>query len=162
MLVFGVEYTSSTTSAVARAVRQGVKMNMLMQRLGQCFSAGSLGGLANSLALWGLGAVGVTAAMGVSVSPSLSAAWLYPRLVWGGIWGFLFLLPICRQNWWLRGVLFGLGPALVQLLVVFPLKADKGYLGLDLGTLTPLVVLIVNLVWGLVASWAITQMSNDE
>jgi len=38
------------------------------------------------------------------------------------------------------------------LLVVFPIKAKKGYLGLELGTLTPLFVVFFNLVWGVVTS----------
>jgi hypothetical protein len=37
----------------------------------------------------------------------------------------------------------------VQLFVVFPLKAGKGYMGLDLGTLTPLLVFIFNAIWGI-------------
>jgi len=53
-----------------------------------------------------------------------------------------------------RGLLFGLGPACVQLLIVFPYKAEKGMAGLALGEMTPLVVVFVNLVWGVVAAVA--------
>ena len=115
------------------------------------FAAGALGGLANSLTLWVLGELGVTHALGVAIAPSLSPGWLYPRIVWGGLWGWLFVLPLA-MGWVRRGLLLSLGPSLVQLLVVFPIKAGKGYLGLDLGTLTPLLVLFVNGVWGVVAS----------
>ena len=38
-------------------------------------------------------------------------------------------------------------------LVVFPMKLGVGVLGQDLGTLTPLLVLTFNAVWGLVAAW---------
>ncbi len=115
------------------------------------FAAGALGGIANSLTLWLLGELGVTHALGVSIAPSLSPVWLYPRIVWGGLWGFLFVLPL-SMGWVRRGLLLGLAPSLVQLLVVFPVKAGKGYLGLEFGTLTPLIVLCVNAVWGVVAS----------
>ena len=50
------------------------------------FAAGCLGALANSLAVWLFGDLGITKLLGVSISPSLTAGWLYPRIVWGGIW----------------------------------------------------------------------------
>lgn len=119
------------------------------------FSAGALGGLANSLAVWLFGVLGITAAFGVAIGPALTPAWLYPRLVWGGIWGFLFLSPAPAVGWWLRGLIFSLGPTLAQLLVVFPIKTEAGVLGLGAGTLTPIFVLIFNAVWGLVAAFAL-------
>lgn len=136
---------------------------MKLREIAIAFSAGAAGGLANSLAVWIFGLVGVTALLGVAIAPGLSAAWLYPRIVWGGIWGFLFALPIGRENWILRGVYFSLGPSFVQMLLVFPLQADKGLLGLDLGLATPVFVLFFNLVWGLTASliFEFTTKSRD-
>jgi hypothetical protein len=51
-----------------------------------------------------------------------------------------------------KGLVLSLGPSLVQLFWVFPMKAGKGVMGLELGTLTPLLVLIFNAVWGLAAA----------
>ena len=120
-------------------------------RLSLVFAAGCLGGLVNSLAVWLSGMYGITSAIGVKIAPQLSAAWLYPRIVWGGIWGFLFLLPLLRRKLLIQGLIFSLGPTLVQLFVVFP-KAHKGMMGLDLGTLTPLAVVVFNAVWGVTAA----------
>ena len=117
-------------------------------------SAGALGGLANGLVVWFLGAAGMTAALGVAIAPEMTPAWLYPRLVWGGLWGGLLLLPLLSNAPLKRGLLFGLGPACVQLFIVFPYKAEKGMAGLALGEMTPLVVVFVNLVWGVVAAIA--------
>jgi hypothetical protein len=116
------------------------------------FAAGALGGLANSLALWLFGALGITHLLGVAIAPKFTPAWLYPRLVWGGLWGFLFLLPFPRLTYPSRGLIYSLGPSLVQLFIVFPLAAHKGVAGLELGYLTPLFVLFFNAVWGLVAA----------
>ena len=88
-------------------------------------------------------------ALGVKIAPKLTPAYLYPRIVWRGIWGFLFLLPTLRQTIIARGLLYSLGPSLVMLFVVFPMKAKKGMLGLDLGNLTPVLVLFFNAVWGM-------------
>lgn len=116
------------------------------------FAAGCFGGLLNSLAVWICGELGITAALGVKIAPKLSAPWLYPRLVWGGIWGVLFLLPLMKRQFIARGLLFSLGPTLVQLFVVFPMKANKGIMGLDLGMLTPAFVIVFNAIWGLSAA----------
>jgi len=117
------------------------------------FAAGALGAVANSLVVWIFGQLGISQLLGVSIAPTLSPAWLYPRVVWGGLWGFLFILPVLPHTWLQRGLLLSLGPSLVQLFVVFPLKAKKGVLGLELGILTPVLVLVFNAVWGVVASW---------
>jgi hypothetical protein len=122
------------------------------KRLSLVFAAGAAGGLANSIALWTAGTSGLTAALGVRIEPSLTPEWLYPRLVWGGLWGLLFLLPLASQRWVAQGLALGLLPALVQLFVIFPQRTPAGTLGLELGTLTPLVVLAANAVWGLAAS----------
>lgn len=124
-------------------------MRNLSKNISMVFAAGCLGGLVNSLAVWIFGDLGINAALGVKIAPALTPQWLYPRIVWGGIWGLLFLLPLMRSRILSRGIIFSLGPTLVQLFVVFPLKAGKGYMGLDLGTLTPLLVFIFNAIWGI-------------
>ena len=127
-------------------------MNNLARKTSLVFAAGCLGGLLNSLAVWSFGEFGITAALGVKIAPNLTPAWLYPRLVWGGIWGLLFLLPMLSTRIWSRGFIFSLGPTLVQLFVVFPMKAHKGAMGLDLGHLTPLFVILFNAIWGWTAA----------
>jgi hypothetical protein len=126
-------------------------MNLSMRSLSLIFAAGCWGALWNSLAVWLCGLLRITSALGVHIAPPLTPAFLYPRLVWGGIWGVLFLIPLGRQSFPVRGLIFSLGPTLAQLFWVFPLKAHKGVLGLELGTLTPLFVLFYNAIWGLAA-----------
>lgn len=127
-------------------------MSNLARKISLVFAAGCLGGLVNSLAVWIFGDFGISAALGVKIAPALSPAWLYPRLVWGGIWGLLFLLPLLQTRIWSRGFIFSLGPTLVQLFVIFPMKAHKGAMGLDLGLLTPLLVVVFNAIWGWTAA----------
>lgn len=123
-------------------------MNQLLHKMLLVYAAGCAGGLANSIVLWLFGLLGITGALGVNIAPSLTPSWLYPRVVWGGLWGFLFLLPYLRLSCFMRGLLFSIGPSLVQLFIVFPLMLNKGLLGLDLGALTPLFVLLFNAIWG--------------
>ena len=126
-----------------------------MKKLLIFFAAGCLGALANSIAVWLFGDLGITSSLGVSIAPSLSADWLYPRIVWGGIWGLLFILPTLQSKLFLKGTVLSLFPTAVQLFVVFPLKAKKGMAGLELGLYTPLFVLFFNWIWGFVTALAI-------
>jgi hypothetical protein len=107
----------------------------------------------NSVALWALGATGITEVLGVRMAPTFTPQWLYPRLVWGGMWGMLFLIPVLRRSIVKRGFLFSLGPTVVQLFVVFPEKAGLGVMGLELGTLTPAFVVLLNAIWGICAAF---------
>ncbi len=120
--------------------------------LAVCFCAGLLGGLGNSLLAWLFGQWGITALLQVQFAPELTPAWLYPRLVWGGIWGLLYFLlighPRSRQGWIRKGLWLSLLPSAVQLLLIFPDQPGAGYLGLELGQAMPLLVLVLNAFWG--------------
>jgi len=126
-------------------------MEVSYKNISLVFVAGFLGGLVNGLCIWGSGALGVPQALGVKLAPALTASWLYPRLVWGGLWAFLFLLPLRRWPYAVRGLLYSLGPSLVTFFIVLPLQAQKGVFGFQLGYLTPLFVLFYNGIWGFVA-----------
>lgn len=126
-----------------------------MKKLLIFFAAGCFGALANSVTVWAFGHFGITAAFDVSIAPSLTASWLYPRIVWGGIWGLLFILPMMQSRLLVKGVILSLFPTLIQLFVVFPLKANAGIGGIELGLLTPLFVIAFNLIWGVATAFMI-------
>lgn len=113
------------------------------------FAAGCLGALIQCLVMWLLSRYGITHSSHVSLPGSISPAWLYPRIVWGGLWGFLFLLPILTSSVFARSFVIALIPAGVQLFIIYPLYEHKSVAGLSLGLLTPFVVLFSYWVWAL-------------
>ena len=125
-------------------------MTKLLRRTSVYFSAGAVGGLANGVCVWFFGSAGITSGLDVKIAPALTPEMLYHRVVWGGIWGLAFLLPLAVRSPFLRGRLYCLGPTCVQLFIVCP-DAGRGMMGLELGTLTPGFVLFFNAVWGLAA-----------
>jgi hypothetical protein len=127
-------------------------MRQFLDRAAMSFAAGAFGALVAGVAVWAAGAYRLTARLGVAIAPALTAGWLQPRLVWGGLWGFLFLLPL-QGRWWLRGLVVSLAPSAFQLLYVFPHETGDGVFGLRLGALTPVFVLATNAIWGLAAAW---------
>ena len=126
-----------------------------MKKLLIYFAAGCLGALANSVALWLSGRYGINSSLGVSLAPALTPNWLYPRIVWGGMWGVLFVLPIIPSRPLIKGAVLSLFPTAFQLFIVFPFMAHKGAAGLALGYYTPLLVLFFNWVWGFVTALTI-------
>jgi hypothetical protein len=128
-----------------------MSMSGLLRTMSLVFAAGALGGLTNSLVVWLFGEYGIAQSLGVHIAPSLTPAWLYPRIVWGGIWGGLFLLPLLKRSVFLEGIILSLGPTLVQLFVIFP-RSGAGTMGMQLGALTPALVLFYNIVWGVTAA----------
>jgi|SRR6056297_2237503 len=134
-----------------------------VKKISLVFSAGCLGGFLNSIVVWLFGRVGISEALGVSITPAMTPPWLYPRIVWGGLWGILFLLPILKGHPWWKGFVLSLGPTFIQLFIIFPIKAQKGLMGMDLGTMTPLIVVFFNAVWGITAIyWLILANENGQ
>jgi hypothetical protein len=117
-----------------------------------CFCAGLLGALANSGVAWLAGTAGLPQWSGVNLAPDWTGAWIYPRLVWGGLWGMVFSVtvssPRSRKQWMRKGLWVSLLPSAWQLFYIFPNRTAFGILGLGLGTLTPIFVILYNLVWG--------------
>lgn len=127
-------------------------MHAALRALAVGYAAGAVGALANSLALVAAADAGLLRALGVAIAPPLALSWLYPRLVWGGLFGLGLALPWPSGRWVRRGLWLSLAPTAVQLLVIFPWRTGQGLLGLELGAATPLVVVAANAVWGVVAS----------
>ncbi|WP_096625974.1 hypothetical protein [Calothrix sp. NIES-3974] len=120
-----------------------------MRNMSLTFASGCFGGIINSMIVWLSGTVGITQLFGVAIAPHLTSTWLYQRIVWGGLWGLLFLLPIWKKKYFYRGLMGSLFPTLVQLLIIFPLQAKKGIMGVELGRLTPVLVTFFNFIWGI-------------
>lgn len=113
--------------------------------------AGIIGGIFNSIGIWGFGVLGINQALGFNMEPALSIPWLMPRLISSGLWGLLFLLPFWRDNLIKKGIILSFGPLLFMLFLVFP-KMGAGVMGLKLGNTAPAFALVFTLVWGITAA----------
>lgn len=113
------------------------------------FAAGCLGALVQCVVMWLFSRYGITHSFHVNLPGSIAPAWLYPHIVWGGLWGFLFLLPILTSSILVRSVVIALIPAGVELLIIYPIYEGRGMAGLSLGMLTPFLVLFFYWIWSL-------------
>lgn len=124
----------------------------MIRKISGAFTGGAIGGLVDSINITLLGKLGISDLLGVTMKPEFTAPWLYQRMVWGGIWMLPLLLPLWKKQTVLRGCLFSLLPSAMMLFMVLP-GMGKGVLGLGFGTLTPVVVIGLNLIYGIVGAY---------
>lgn len=130
-----------------------------MKNILSCLGAGALGAFFMCLAMWLSTRYGITHSLGVAIQGSIAPEWMYPRIVWGGVWGLLFLIPLFASNILARSFVMALIPTLVQLFIIYPYYQGKGVAGLNLGVLAPFVVFFFFWVWSLVTSM-ILRLAN--
>lgn len=124
----------------------------MLTRAAIYYAAASLGGLAVVLTAWALGELGVPDALGVAIKPKLELGWIYRAVVWGGLWGLIFLLPLRISPLWLKGALLTLAPVLAAFVYFIPMRGGAMF-ALDKGALAPLYIYAFNLPWGLVTAY---------
>jgi hypothetical protein len=132
---------------------------VILRKLSGAFTGGVLGGLLDSFNIWAMGIVGISDLIGIGMKPEFTAPWVYQRMIWGGLWMLLLLLPVLKQRIALRGMLFSLLPSAMMLFVVLP-SMGKGMFGLGFGTLMPVVVVGLNFLYGIVASYWYAKASS--
>ena len=123
----------------------------MVRRLAIFYAGGAAGAVANGVAVWLVAAAGVLTAIGVSIAPAFTWTWLSHRMLWGGLWG-LALASVPRRvlgggSLVRSALLFSLVPSAAQLFYFSPVRG-AGWLGLELGLPTPLVVMAANGIWG--------------
>lgn len=123
----------------------------MIRKVSAAFTGGVLGAFVDSFNIWFMGKIGISDLIGLSMKPDFTAPWLYQRMVWGGIWMLLLLLPLLKKKVLLRGCLFSLLPSAMMLFMVLP-EMGKGMMGLGFGAVTPVVVIGLNCIYGIVAS----------
>lgn len=124
----------------------------LIRNISGAFTGGALGGLLDSFNIWAMGKTGISDAIGITMKPEFTGPWVYKRMIWGGIWMLLLLIPLMANRVLVRGMLISLLPSAMMLFVVFP-AMGKGVYGLGFGTLMPVVVIVLNGIYGAFASY---------
>ncbi len=126
-------------------------MKIIRQASG-AFTGGALGALLDSFNIWAMGKIGISDLLGITMKPEFTAPWAYKRMIWGGIWMLVLLLPLIKKRLILRGMAASLLPSAMMLFMVLP-EMGKGLFGLGFGNLMPLVVIGLNFIYGIFASY---------
>lgn len=123
-----------------------------LNALSRGFTAGAVGAVANVIFVVLAGMTGIIAAMGIDFPVPPLLAFLYKQVVWGGLFGLLFAAPFVKGSWIVRGLMVGLIASLAALFIFLPM-AGAGMAGVNAGAMIPVLALIANSIWGLVAAW---------
>jgi hypothetical protein len=129
----------------------------LSARLGLGLLGGALGGLTAVAMRWLLSAVGVAGLFGVQLAVDWSGPGFLAHLGTAALWGMVLgiLYPhVPGRTAAGKGAAFSLVPSLYLLLKVYPFDMDLGWFGMELGGLTLVFVIGLNVLWGLVAGGA--------
>lgn len=132
----------------------------MLSRAALFYAAASVGGLMVGLTVVLLAQIGVADALGVAIKPKLELPWLYKLMVWGGIWGLIFLVPLKIKPLWLKALIFTLAPVLALLAYFIPASGGALF-ALDKGALAPVYLYVVNTIWGLVTVYLGRALGAD-
>jgi len=115
--------------------------------------AGAFGACILALASAVLNALQIQELLGLPPPPTPESylPQFYRIVVWGGIWGLLFAVPLMNRAWWLKGIVIGLVATLAILLYFNPAVTTP--------PMRLVYVLILNSIWGLAAGawWALVS-----
>jgi hypothetical protein len=86
------------------------------------FGAGAFGAFILALVAGVLNALRIQELIGLPPPPTPESYLpiLYRAIVWGGIWGLLFVVPVLNRAWWLKGMIIGTLATLAILLYFNP------------------------------------------
>ncbi|MEN8141496.1 MAG: hypothetical protein ABFR97_09770 [Thermodesulfobacteriota bacterium] len=124
----------------------------VIRNVSGAFTGGCVGSLLDSFGIWLLANLGLLELLGISMKSGFSTYWLYKRVIWGGIWMLLLLLPFMKGKIILRGMILSLVPSMIMIFNLVP-AMGSGVAGLGHGRLMPVVVLLLNFIYGIFASY---------
>ena len=134
----------------------------MIRRFAAAYFGGALGAVVVTLVLWGAARTGLLKEIDVAWRTSLS--WehsIAPNLLLGSLWGLG--LPLLRSripNLVRACLLLSMAPAMAQLFYWMP-RAGHGMLGVELGALTPVVILVASLLWGYTLSQGVARVESS-
>src|SRR5262249_49041017 len=127
----------------------------ILRQLTLGFGAGAFGACILSLVIFVLGRFGLPERFGVAMPPFDLPAF-YRVVVWGGIWGFLFVVPVMSRLWWLKGIIIGL-IATAAAAFFFSPELGRG------PAMLLVYAVVINAIWGVAAGfWFVTTAGNKK
>lgn len=117
----------------------------VFRRLSLAFAAGGVGVIVLIAFLWLLRESGAMASLGLKMPAPKLPDFLYSRIVWGGIWAFLFVLPVMTRQWLLRGLVVGVLASLASIFYFNPAWKSAPFTFV-------IVIFVANSIWGVAAS----------
>ena len=123
-----------------------------MKKLCRAFGAGCIGAMVSSFAFWLFAQSGILHAANCGMRPRHNHYWPYMSIVLGGFYALLMLIDWGPKRPVQRGLLYSLFPSLIFLTFILPQYMHSGYFGVRQGYITPLFVLAIFAIWGIITA----------
>lgn len=125
-------------------------MSSLLKNISIYFTAGVIGTLIKTFVVIFIARHGLHSILSSSVVFSTSQFHIYRALIFGGLWGLCFFLPI-KNIFLLKGIVISIIYSAFLLLYYFPVVANDGIFASDYGGLAWIYIVFINLIWGVFA-----------
>lgn len=125
-------------------------MRQTCKKISLLFAAGCLAAFIVSLLAWLSGLLEIPSHFHVKMTPTLTIEWLFMRTIWGGVFAWLFFLPMMERLYIIRGLVYSFIPMIIELFILMPVFKKEGLLGASLGEYAFAFVIIYSLIWGLI------------
>lgn len=106
----------------------------------------------------------VIAMLGRMTGGGAAIGWLAHFMIGAVAWGGLFAViepNLPGDNFWLKGVTFGIGAWVLMMVVVMPM-AGAGLFGVNLGMVAPVITLLLHMVFGAVLGGVYASLPGHE
>lgn len=116
----------------------------VLRRLSWAYLAGCVGTLGFFVGLYIGLKTGVMKPPEQALAMLTSKGFFYKQVVWGGVWGWLFVIPLFKRQWWIRGPIVG---ALATAAALFYFRTTLPPVEIIVGA-----IILNVLFWGLTAA----------
>ena len=129
-------------------------MKNFLRNVSVAFAAGSAGGIVGAVFLWLVAEAILQRNSLWGSTVKVSVVWIAQFVLFGGLWGFLQLIPFQTQRAWRRGLIIAIIPiaALLVELVLLP-KTEGFFFPRVVARTRPWTEIGALLVWGQVSTW---------
>lgn len=135
-------------------------MKKQVNKLCIAYAAGTIGALANAAFIAVIAMMGINVIFDMVAFSSLSFGWLFPRMIWGGIFALFLLAPTLGKRWIVRGLLVSIVPTIIAIYAMPVLQGGMTEaLKLEITLMILVITYLFNCVWGLVASYLYSELA---
>ena len=94
---------------------------------------------------------------------SRTVGWVMHFMIGTVLWGQLFtaIFGAAPNGFWWRGIVFSIGAWLLMMVILMPM-AGAGFFGINMGTMSPVMTLMVHIIYGVILGGSYGALLKSE
>lgn len=131
----------------------------MRRKLPIVFASGAFGGFVEALTYYIFSLTGIVTLFGMPAVSGWKPEMVYRPVVWGGLWGIVFFIPLLDEIYILKGVILSLLPTLAAWFIFIPARMP---VNMRPGLRGLLLIIVQNAIWGIVTVLLIKYFEKTE